>query len=99
MCARGGGLAIALSIAKAIFLNLADNRIRYDFPDLDKTEFQNLTSGSGSTLLKTLTPNQQQQVLAAIVFAISRVFIKSIASGCLCLILSLFVDRTKQKLG
>ncbi|KAE8141611.1 MFS general substrate transporter [Aspergillus pseudotamarii] len=99
MCARGGGLAIALSIANAIFLNLADNRIRHDFPDLDKTGIQSLTSGSGSTLLKTLTPDQQQQVLAAIVFAISRVFITSIASGCFCLIVSLFMDRKKHKLG
>lgn len=99
MCARGGGLAIALSIANAIFLNLADNRIRHDFPNLDKTGIQSLTSGSGSTLLKTLNPGQQQQVLAAIVFAISRVFITSIASGCFCLILSLFMDRKKHKLG
>ncbi|KAE8362636.1 MFS general substrate transporter [Aspergillus caelatus] len=99
MCARGGGLAIALSIANAIFLNLADNRIRHDFPDLDKTGIQSLTSGSGSTLLETLNPDQQQQVLAAIVFAISRVFITSIASGCFCLILSLFMDRKKHKLG
>ncbi|KAB8262245.1 major facilitator superfamily domain-containing protein [Aspergillus pseudonomiae] len=98
MCARGG-LSIALSIANAIFLNLADNSIRYYFPDLDKTGIQSLTSGSGSTLLKTLTPNQQQQVLAAIGFAISRVFITPIASGCLCLILSLFMGRMKHKLG
>jgi Na+/melibiose symporter-like transporter len=60
MCAQGGGLAIALSIANAIFLNLADNRISHDFPDLDKTQIQSLSSGSGSTLLNTLNPDQQQ---------------------------------------
>lgn len=99
MCARGGGLAIALSIANSIFLNLAQNRIRRMLPDLDKTQVQSLTSGAGSNLLETLPVTQQQEVLAAIVFAISRVFITSIASGCFCLCLSLFMDRKKIKLG
>lgn len=99
MCARGGGLAIALSIANAIFLNLAENRIRHMLPTLDKTQVQSLISGAGSHLLETLTATQQQEVLAAIVFAISRVFITSIASGCFCLCLSLLMDRRKIKLG
>lgn len=99
MCARGGGLAIALSIANAIFLNLAENRIRHMLPTLDKTQVQSLTSGAGSHLLETLTATQQQEALAAIVFAISRVFTTSIASGCFCLCLSLLMDRRKIKLG
>ena len=99
MCARGGGLAIALSIANAIFLNIAENRIQHMLPNLDKTQVQSLTSGAGSHLLETLSATQQQGVLEAIVFAISRVFITSIASGCFCLFLSLLMDRKKIKLG
>ncbi|KAF2802515.1 MFS general substrate transporter [Mytilinidion resinicola] len=99
MCARGGGLAIALSIANAIFLNLAENRIRDLFPTLGIAQIQSLTSGAGSALLETLNSTQQQEVLAAIVYAISRVFITSIASGCFCLCLSLFMDRRKIKIG
>lgn len=99
MCARGGGLAIALSIANTIFLNLAQNGIRHRFPTLDTTQIQSLTSGAGSHLLETLNHAQQQQVLAAIVHAISRVFILSIASGCFCLCLSVFMDRRKIKIG
>ncbi|GAE00036.1 hypothetical protein BC1G_12393 [Paecilomyces variotii No. 5] len=99
MCARGGGLAIALSIANAIFLNLAENRIGDLFPSLDKTQIQGLISGAGSSLLDTLNHDQQQEVLAAIVHSISRVFITSIASGCFCLLLSVFMDRKKVKLG
>jgi hypothetical protein len=99
MCARGGGLAIALSIANAVFLNLAENRIRDLFPALDNAQVQSLISGAGSDLLETLNPTQQQDVLAAIVHAISRVFITPIASGCFCLCLSLFMDRRKIKIG
>lgn len=97
MCARGGGLAIALSIANTIFLNLAQNGIRHRFPTLDTTQIQSLTSGAGSHLLETLNHAQQQQVLAAIVHAISRVFILSIASGCFCLCLSVFMNRRKSR--
>ncbi|KAL4744602.1 hypothetical protein BDW72DRAFT_188141 [Aspergillus terricola var. indicus] len=98
MCARGGGLAIALSIANSIFLNLAQNGIRHQFPNLDTTQIQSLTSGAGSHLLEILSKAQQQQVLAVIVHAISRVFILSIASGCFCLCLSVFMDRRKIKI-
>ncbi|KAE8392858.1 hypothetical protein BDV23DRAFT_181273 [Aspergillus alliaceus] len=62
-------------MANAIFLNLADNGISHQFPALDTTQIQSLTSGAGSNLLGTLKPDQQQQVLAATVHAISRVFI------------------------
>ncbi|KAJ5971624.1 uncharacterized protein N7479_001542 [Penicillium vulpinum] len=99
MCARGGGLAIALSIANSIFLNLAENGIRHQFPTMDKTQIQSLTSGVGSSLLDSLSEGQKQEVLAAIVYAISRVFILSIASGCFCLCLSIFMDRRKIKVG
>ncbi|KAL9094757.1 MAG: hypothetical protein Q9165_003028 [Trypethelium subeluteriae] len=99
MCARGGGLAIALAVANAIFLNLTQNRIHHVIPFLDNTQVQSLISGAGSNLLQTLTATQQQQVLEAIAFAISRVFVMSIASGCLCFCLSLFMDRKKIKLG
>ncbi|KAL5354999.1 MFS general substrate transporter [Aspergillus floccosus] len=99
MCARGGGLAIALSIANSIFLNLAQNGIRHRFPTLDTAQIQSLTSGAGSHLLETLSQAQQQEVLAAIVHAISRVFILSIASGCFCLCLSVCMDRRKIKIG
>lgn len=99
MCARGGGLTIALSIPDAIFLNSAENRIQDMLPNLDKTQVQSLTSGAGSHILETLSATQQQGVLEAIVFAISRVFITSIASGCFCLCLSLLMNRKKIKLG
>lgn len=99
MCARGGGLAIALSIGNSIFLNLAENGIRHRLPGLDSTQAQSLTSGAGSSLLESLEADQQHQVLVALVYAISRVFILSIASGCFCLCLSVFMDRRKIKIG
>lgn len=99
MCARGGGLAIALAIGNTIFLNLAQNGIRHHFPNMDATEIQSLTSGVGSQLLKSLSKAQQEQVLAEVVNGISRVFILSLTSGCFCLCLSIFMDRKKIKVG
>jgi hypothetical protein len=99
MCSRGGGLAIALSVANSIFLHMAQNGIRHRFPTFDTAQIQSLTSGAGSHLLEILTQAQQQQVLAAIVHAISRVFILFFASGCFCLCLSVCMDRRKIKIG
>ncbi|RAL08541.1 MFS general substrate transporter [Aspergillus homomorphus CBS 101889] len=99
MCARGGGLAIALSIGNSNFLNLAQSRIQELFPSMDHTQVQSLTSGVGSRLLESLSPSEQQQVLGAIVYAISRVFIESLAAGCFCFVLTLFMDRKKIKIN
>lgn len=99
MCARGGGLAIALATGNTIFLNLAQDAIRDLLPTLNKADVLGLISGASSNLLATLTDNQQEAVLAAIVHAISRVFIMSIASGCFCFALTPLMDRKKIKLG
>jgi hypothetical protein len=91
MCARGGGLAIALSIA--VFLNLSENAISREIPLVPKSDIQNLVSGVGSSLLSTLTDTQQHQVLAKIVSSLGRVFILSIASAVLCALLSGLMNR------
>ncbi|RAH42806.1 putative MFS drug efflux transporter [Aspergillus brunneoviolaceus CBS 621.78] len=95
MCARGGGLAIALSIGNSMFLNLAQNRIQALFPSMNHTQIQSLTSGIGSSLLESMDESEQQQVLGAIVRAISRVFIESLVAGCFCFVLTLFMERKK----
>ncbi|RAH71715.1 putative MFS drug efflux transporter [Aspergillus aculeatinus CBS 121060] len=95
MCARGGGLAIAVSIGNSMFLNLAQNRIQALFPSMNHTQIQSLTSGIGSSLLESMDESEQQQVLGAIVRAISRVFIESLVAGCFCFVLTLFMERKK----
>lgn len=93
MCARGGGLAIALSIANSVFLNLSQNAISAQLPSVPKTAIQNLISGVSSNLLSTLTDVQQEQVLITIVSKLRQVFILSIVSAVFCALLSGLMDR------
>lgn len=99
MCARGGGLAIALSIGNTIYLNLAQNKIKHLFPSATYSQIQSLTSGLGGSFSDSLSSSQKQELLTAIVYAISRVFIQSLASGCFCLLLAIFMDRKKINIG
>lgn len=95
MCARVGGIALALAIANTIFLNLAENSISHILPMASKTEVQSAISGVGSSLIDNLDANTQHEVFNAIVNALRRDFTLGIAAGALSIALSVFMDRNK----
>ena len=92
-CAQVAGVTISLSVANAVFLNLAQNSIQKILPDVPKENVQAAISGIGGQFLKTLNQATQQRILEAIIGAIQRVFILGIVAGCLAVVLSCFMDR------
>ncbi|KAL5042101.1 hypothetical protein BDW71DRAFT_200833 [Aspergillus fruticulosus] len=99
MVLSGIGTGMFLNDIFAVAQSLAPRAGCHRFPTLDRAQIQSLTSGAASHPLEILSKSQQQKVLAEIVQAIIRVFILSIASGCFCLCLSVFMDRRKIKIG
>ncbi|PYI27438.1 hypothetical protein BP00DRAFT_326036, partial [Aspergillus indologenus CBS 114.80] len=69
-----------------ILSNLAQHRIQALIPSMNHTQIQSLVSGIRASLLVSLDPSEQQQ---AIVCALSRFLIGSLAAGCLCFVLAL----------
>jgi hypothetical protein len=95
MCARVGGIAIALAMANTIFLNLAENAISALLPGTPLSEVQGAISGVGSTLLARLDDDMKIRVVHAIINALRQGFVLGIAAGCLAVALAVFMDRDK----
>ncbi|KAL8748076.1 MAG: hypothetical protein Q9190_000104 [Brigantiaea leucoxantha] len=70
LVAQLSGLTLGLSVAGAVFLNLAQNDLGHVLPNVPKDEIQQLVSGTSSTLFKSLTPDVRAEVLAIIVNAL-----------------------------
>ena len=95
MCARVGGIALALAMANSIFLNLAENSISHILPMASKAEVQSAISGVGSSLIDNLDANTRQEILEAIINALRKGFTLGIAAGALSIALAVFMDRDK----
>ena len=95
MCARVGGIALALAIANAVFLNLAENAISDILPSASRAEVQSAISGVGSALMDGLDADIRQQILEAIIEALRKGFTLGIAAGALSIALALFMDRER----
>ena len=67
--AQLSGLAFGLSIAGALFLNLAQNALKILLPDTPLTEIQQIISGTSGGFLSSLPPELRQQALDIIVDA------------------------------
>lgn len=92
-CAQVAGVTIALAIANAVFLNLAQTSIQKILPGVAKGEVQAAITGAGGPFLKTLDRETQKLVLEAIIGAIRKVFILGIVAGVLAVLLSAFMNR------
>ncbi|KAL8680154.1 MAG: hypothetical protein Q9186_003621 [Xanthomendoza sp. 1 TL-2023] len=67
--AQLSGLAFGLSVAGAIFLNLAQNALKNLLPDIPLSSIQQIISGTSGGVLSSLPPDLRQQALEAIVGA------------------------------
>lgn len=69
LTAQLSGLAFGLSIAGALFLNLAQNALKILLPDTPLSEIQQIISGTSGGFLLSLFPELRQQALNIIVDA------------------------------
>jgi MFS family permease len=94
-CAQISGVTIALSIANSVFLNKSQTRIQALLPDVPTQEIQQAIAGAGSQFFNNLTGPVREEVLQAIVSAMSKTYILVITAGALVIVLSLFMKRER----
>ena len=65
--AQLSGLAFGLSVAGAIFLNLAQNQLTVLLPTIPKDQIQQFISGTSGALFHTLSPDDRHSALVILV--------------------------------
>ncbi|ROV88575.1 hypothetical protein VPNG_10240 [Cytospora leucostoma] len=90
-----GGITLALTMANSIFLNESTSKIAKVLPDMARSAVQEAVSGFGAGFFESLTSDQRQRVLAAIIESIDKTFIMVITACALSLVLSVFMKREK----
>jgi hypothetical protein len=98
-CGQIAGMAIALSVSNAIFINEAIGGVLDVLPNASQEEVHQAVSGVNSALLSHLTPSQSTAVLDAIIKSIQHVYILVIVAGAVTVILAVFMKREKLFLG
>jgi MFS family permease len=94
-CAQVSGVTIALAIANSVFLNKSQTSISAILPDTPIAEIQAAIAGAGSDFVKSLSATVREEVLTAIVNAMSKTYILVITAGSLAAVLSLAMKREK----
>jgi len=75
--AQLSGLAFGLSVAGAIFLNLAQNQLTVLLPTVPKDQIQQLISGTSGALFSTLGPDDRHQALVILVNSLRTTYVVS----------------------
>lgn len=94
-CAQVGGCTIALSIANSLFLNKSQTSLEAILPGIPTAEIQQAISGAGSAFVQGLSAEVRDEVLAAIVKAMSNSYILVMTGGALVVVLSLGMKQEK----
>ncbi|TVY20068.1 Efflux pump patC [Lachnellula arida] len=94
-CAQVSGSTIALAISNSVFLNKSQTSIQAILPQTPIKEIQEAIAGAGSAFVKSLSPEIRDQVLDAIVTAMSKTYVLVITAGALVTVLSLAMKREK----
>jgi MFS family permease len=94
-CAQVSGVTIALAIANSVFLNKSQKGIQAILPDVPLKEIQSAIAGAGSSFVNGLSDTVKQEVLVAIVSAMSKTYVLVITAGSLVTVLSLAMKREK----
>ena len=94
-CAQVSGATIGLAIANSVFLNKSQTGIQEILPTVPRQEVQQAIAGVGSEFFQNLTGPAREQVLAAIVSAISETYTLVIIAGALVAVLSLLMKRER----
>lgn len=72
--AQLGGLTLGLSIAGAVFINVASNDLYDLLPNIPRNQVQQMVSGTSGTLLSSLSQKMHSRVLEIIVRAWNDVY-------------------------
>ena len=94
-CAQVSGVTIALAIANSVFLNKSQTSISAILPGTPIAEIQAAIAGAGSAFVKSLSATVREEVLTAIVSAMSKTYILVITAGSLVAVLSLVMKRER----
>lgn len=89
------GLTIAIAIANSVFLNGAQDNIAKILPDIPRQQVQAAIAGTGSKFVQSLPAEMRDQVLNAIVEAMSKTYILVITAGAVAVIASLGLKRER----
>lgn len=87
--AQTGGIALGLSLAGAVFVNLAVGGLTAILPGVSRSELQLAVSGTSGDYFLSLPQEQQTQAVDAIVDSLAKVFILVYVGAAVTLILSL----------
>ena len=90
--AQLSGLAFGLSVAGAIFLNLAQNQLIVLLPTVPKDQLQQFISGTSGALFNTLSPDDRHAALVILVDSLKQTFIGAYAAAAAALICALFMN-------
>jgi len=94
-CAQVTGITIALAIANSVFLNKSQTGIEKILPGVPVADIQAAIAGAGSQFVDSLSESVKQEVLKAIVSAMSKTYILVITGGSLVVVLSAFMKRER----
>ena len=94
-CAQVSGVTIALAIANSVFLNKSQTGIEKILPGVPVAEIQAAIAGAGSSFVNGLSDTVKEEVLKAIVSAMSKTYILVITAGSLVTVLSLAMKRER----
>lgn len=94
-CAQISGVTIALAIANSVFLNQSQASIQTILPNVPTQQIQQAIAGAGSQFYQQLSGDVREQVLSAIVAAMSKTYILVITAGALVVVLSAFMKRER----
>jgi len=94
-CAQVSGVTIALAIANSVFLNKSQTGIEKILPGVPVAEIQAAIAGAGSSFVNGLSDTVKEEVLKAIVNAMSKTYILVITAGSLVTVLSLAMKRER----
>ncbi|KAK4235958.1 mfs drug efflux transporter [Achaetomium macrosporum] len=97
--AQGLGLVFFTSLFGSIFQNLGMRYIEPLVPPELLQEARDLLAGSKSDLFSSLSPEVREQVIAAIISALGKAYLASVAAAGVSLILSPFLGLKKIPLG
>ena len=90
-----GGITLALTIANSIFINRSIIGIGKVLPNATQSDVISAVSGTGGAFFASLDPMSRENVLKAIVAAMSDTYAMVIAAGALTTVLSLFMKRER----
>jgi hypothetical protein len=89
------GITLALAIANAVFFNESVRSLKTILPGVDPERIKDTISGTQSEFFQSLVPGVREQVLEAIVDALSKSYILVMTAGALVAVLSLLMKREK----